>query len=167
MSGLTLFEIASQYQADLRVLEELDIDEQTFLDTLEGLSGDLEVKAKNVAMFAKNLQANADAIKQAEDAMVKRRKAIENKVSRLTDYLLHNLQACGISKIDSPYLSIAVRKNPESLIVDFEGSIPDGFYIQPPTPPKVLDKRLLKEAIKNGAQYEGVHLESKFRLDIK
>lgn len=163
----SLYQIATQYHADVRKLEELDLDDQTFLDTLESLSGDLEVKASNVAMFAKNLEATAEAIKNAESQMYERRKRLENKAKSLYSYLLANMQACGISKIESPYFALQVKKNPASLVVDFEGSIPDGFYIQPPPPPKVLDKSLLKEAIKNGAQFEGVHLESKYRLEIK
>ena len=163
----SLYEIATQYQADVRKLEELDLDDQTFLDTLESLSGDLEVKASNVAMFARNLEATAGAIKQAEAQMYERRKKLEDKAQRIYAYLLSNMQACGISKIESPYFAISVKKNPESVVVDFEGSIPDEFFTQPAPPPPKLDKAKLKEAIKSGLQIEGVHLESKYRLDIK
>lgn len=163
----SLYEIATQYQADVRKLEELDLDDQTFLDTLESLSGDLEVKAANVAMFARNLEATAQAIKGAETQMYERRKRLESKAQRIYSYLLSNMQACGISKIESPYFALQVKKNPESVVVDFEGSIPDEFFTQPEPPPPKLDKAKLKEAIKSGLQIEGVHLESKYRLDIK
>ena len=163
----SLYELSIQYQADARKLEELDLDEQTFLDTLESISGDLEAKGTAVAMFAKNLEATALAIKDAEVKMADRRKRLEAKAESIYSYLLSNMQACEISKIESPYFTIAVKKNPESVVVDFEGSIPDEFFTQPAPPPPKLDKVKLKEAIKSGLQIEGVHLESKYRLDIK
>ena len=163
----SLYEIATQYQADVRRLEELDLDDQTFLDTLESLSGDLEVKAANVAMFSRNLEATAQAIKDAETQMYERRKRLEAKAQRIYDYLLSNMQACGIPKIESTYFALQVKKNPESVVVDFEGSVPGEFFTQPAPPPKKLDRVKLKEAIKSGLQIEGVHLESKYRLDIK
>lgn len=75
--NLTLYQIADQYLQDMQLLQDRDLDDQTFADTLESLSGDLEVKAQNVAMFIRNLEASAEAIKQAELQMAERRKAIE------------------------------------------------------------------------------------------
>ena len=68
MSDLTLYTVADQYLADIKKLQDMEIDDQTFADTLEGLAGDLEVKATNVALFIRNLEANADAIKAWQTA---------------------------------------------------------------------------------------------------
>lgn len=167
MSTLALYSVADQYLVDLQKLESMDIDEQTFNDTLEGLSGDLEIKATNVAMFAKNLEAMALAIKSAESQMADRRKKIEKKQESIEAYLLTNMQRCGIKKIDSPYFSIAIRNNPESLIVDAEVSIPDEFFVYPEIPAPTIDKKKLKAAIQAGATITGVHLERKQSLQIK
>ena len=64
-----LYEIAAEYRDAATKLAELDLDAQTVADTLEGLSGDLETKAQNVAFFVRNLEATAAAIKQAEADM--------------------------------------------------------------------------------------------------
>ena len=61
-----LYELAAEYRADCEKLADMDMDEQTLADTLEGLSGELEVKAQNVIMFTRNLEATAAAIKEAE-----------------------------------------------------------------------------------------------------
>ncbi len=42
----------NDYLAVANKLHELDLDEQTIADTLEGVSGDLQEKATNVAKFA-------------------------------------------------------------------------------------------------------------------
>ena len=66
MNQLSLYQISNEYLADLEKLQELNLDDQTFLDTLEGLSGELEVKATNVAFFIRNLESSAEQIKIAE-----------------------------------------------------------------------------------------------------
>ena len=38
-----LYELAAEYRADAEKLADMDLDEQTLADTLEGLGGELEV----------------------------------------------------------------------------------------------------------------------------
>ena len=54
MSNLTLYQVSDQYLADLEKLNDLELDDQTFKDTLEGLTGDFELKATNVSMYYGN-----------------------------------------------------------------------------------------------------------------
>ena len=156
MSNLALYQIADDYLSDIRKLEELDLDEQTFLDTLESLSGDLEAKATATAMFIKNLEANAEAIKKAEKAMAERRKAQEAKADRVSRYLLENMLRTGISKIECPHFTLSVRKNPPSVDVISADQIPDDYFDIPEPPPPVLNKKRLAEDLKAGVVIEGV-----------
>lgn len=165
--NLTLYQIADQYLQDMQLLQDRDLDDQTFADTLESLSGDLEVKATNVAMFIRNLEASADAIKKAELQMAERRKQIEAKSERIKEYLLNNMVRTGITNIECPMFKISVRDNPESLIVDMSADVPEKYYKQPPAPPPQLDKVSLKNDIKAGLVIEGCRLERKKRIEIK
>lgn len=165
--NMALYQIADQYLQDMQMLQERDLDDQTFADTLESLSGDLEVKAMNVAMFIRNLEANADAIKAAEKQMADRRKAIENKAERIKEYLLENMVRTGITKIECPFFKIAVRDNPESLVIESDKNIPLKYYRQPPPPEMVLDKMALKKDLQMGVVVDGCKLESKKRVEIK
>lgn len=167
MSNLALYTVADQYLADVRKLEEMDLDDQTFADTLESISGDLEVKATNVAMFVRNLEASADAIKQAEKQMADRRKALEAKADRIRSYLLDNMLRTGISKIDTPYFSLSVRKNPPAVEVLNMDAIPDEYLDIPPLPSPVLNKNRLKDDLKNGVIVEGARLTAGHSLLIK
>lgn len=167
MHNLALYQIADEYLQAVVHLESLDIDDQTFADTLEGLSGDLENKTRAVAMYRQNLLAAADAIKQAEIKMAERRKALENKAERISQYILSNMLRTGISKIDSPYFAISIRNNPESVVVDAEMLIPLEYFAYPEIPAPTIDKRKIKEAIANGITVAGVHLERKQSLQIK
>jgi len=168
MSNLTLYTIADQYLQDVQKLMDMDIeDQQTFEDTLESLTGDLEVKATNVAMFLRNLEASADAIKVAEKAMADRRKSLEAKADRMRQYLLDNMLRTGISKIDCPYFALSIRKNPPSVEVINQGMIPDEYFDIPEPLPAVLNKNRLKEDLKAGVVIEGAKLTSGSSLQIK
>lgn len=167
MTNLTLYQISDQYLADMQKLQDMELDEQTFADTLESLSGELEVKATNVAMFIRNLEASADAIKSAEKAMAERRKALEAKAERIRQYLLENMQRTGISKIESPYFALSLRKNPPAVEVINQELIPDEYFDIPEPPPPVLNKTRLKDDLKAGVLVEGAKLTQGQSLQIK
>lgn len=167
MTSLTLYTIADQYLADLQALQDMEIDEQTFADTLEGLSGDLELKATNVAMFIRNLEASAEQIKAAEKAMADRRKALEAKADRIRQYLLDNMNRTGITKIECPYFVLGVRKNPPAVEVLNQDMIPDEYFDIPEPPAPTLNKNRLKEDLKAGVVVEGAKLTAGQSLSIK
>ena len=161
-----LYAIALDFRAAADQLADLDLPPETVADTLESLSGNLEVKTQNVALFARNLEATAAAIKQAEGDMAKRRKAIENRVAHLKDYMLAAMLVSGVRKIEGPYLRIGIRDNPEAVEVLDAAQIPVEFMRQPEPPPATPDKAAIKAAIKAGAEVPGVKLTRSQRLDI-
>jgi len=168
MSNLpALYTLADEYLQDVAKLQDLDLDPQTLADTLESLTGDIEVKATNVAMFVRNLESLADQIKQAEATMAARRKAIEARADAVRDYLLSNMQRTGISKIESPYFRISVKQNPASVVVTDETQIPAKYMRQPPVPAAVPDKKEIKAALEFGENIKGAELQRTVRLEIK
>lgn len=162
----TLYSLAIDFRAAADTLGDLDLPAEAVADTLEGLSGDLEVKAQNVALFARNLEATAAAIKEAEAGMAKRRKAIENRVAHLKDYMLAGMMVAGVKKIEGPYLRLSIRDNPEAVEVFDPLQIPAEFMRQPEPPPAVADKTAIKAAIKAGQEVPGVKLTRSQRLSI-
>lgn len=167
MSNITLYELASEYRAIAEKLADMDLDPQTIADTLESMSGALEVKATNCAMFVRNLEATAAQIKDAEAAMAARRKAIENRAERVKQYLFDGMLYAGIEKIECPHFRLAIRDNPPSVVIDEPGLIPQGFMRQPEPPPAAPDKKLIADAIKAGHDVPGVRLVRTQRLEIK
>ena len=167
MTDLTLYTIADQYLQDLQKLQDMDLDEQTFADTLESLSGDLEVKATNVAMFVRNLEASTESIKAAEKQMAERRKAIEAKAERIRNYLKDNMARTGITKIDCPYFALSLRNSPPAVEVINADEIPAQYFDIPEPPAPVLNKNRLKDDLKNGVIVEGARLTQSSYLQIK
>lgn len=161
-----LYTLALEFRAAADQLADLELPPEAVADTLESLSGDLESKAQNVALFARNLEATAAAIKQAEADMAKRRKAIESRVAHLKDYMLGAMLVSGVRKIEGPYLRIGIRDNPEAVEVFDAAQIPAEFMRQPEPPPATPDKAAIKAAIKAGTEVPGVKLTLSQRLDI-
>lgn len=146
-NAATLFAVADEYLADVAKLADLDLDEQTIADTLEGMAGELEAKATNVALFLRTLEGNADQIREAEKALAARRKAIEKRAENLSRYILETMLRTGIKKIEGPALKISHQLNPAKVVIDDEGAIPPSFWRQPPPPEMEIDKAAIKEAI--------------------
>ena len=162
----SLFNLAAEYKAVSDKLHDSDLDETTIADTLEGMAGELEVKATNVGFVIRNLDSMAEQIKRAEESMAKRRKAMENRAKWLKSYLLQNMLATGKTKIESPYFVISVRNNPESVVIDAESQIPDDYMREIPATFEP-NKQAIKQAIQDGFTVPGCHLAKTQSLQIK
>ena len=163
----SLYELSAKYQQAYLTISDADLPEDCINDTLESMEGDIQTKAVDVAKFIKMLRADSKAIDDAIRTMGDRAKAKDKAASRLEVYLLENLKACGINKVESPYFDISVRKNPPAVVIDAQDSIPADYWNQPETPPLCINKKLIAQAIKDGFTVPGAHLESGTRLDIK
>ncbi len=167
MHNLTLYEINQDYMQALDMFTdpEVDIPLEAAIDTLDGIEGQLQDKAVNVAKFIQNLDATAKAIKEAEQKMAKRRKAIENRAQWFKDYLKNNMQAAGITKIESPWFNLAIQKNPEAVEITNEELLPDDFKTEVVT--TKIDKAAIKQVIKDGVSVPGAVLIQGTRLAIR
>ena len=162
-----LYVLAQQYRADSEKLADMELDEQTLADTLEGMGGELELKAENVVMFARNLEVTAAAIKDAEAQMAARRKAMESRAASLKRYVLENMQFAGIQKIECPLFKLSIRENPPSVEVFEPDLIPLEYMTQPEPPPPAPNKTAIKAAIAAGVDVPGAKVNRTTRLEIK
>lgn len=161
-----LFQLAEQHRALSDKLHDLDLDDQTIADTLEGESGDLIEKGKNVAAVFRNLESDAKQIKEAEQQLAERRKAYEKRAESLKHYLKTNMEVACIKKIECPWFVITLATNPEAVTVDDESAIPRDYFKEIPTS-YVLDKGMVKKAIGDGLAVPGARLTRGTSLRIK
>jgi hypothetical protein len=167
MNNISLYEISNDYMKalDLFTDPDADIPMDAALDTLEGIEGQLQDKAINVAKFMQNMDATASAIKQAEQKMARRRKAIESRAEWLKDYLKRNMEAAGVTKIESPWFVLSVQKNPAAVQVTDETQLPESFKQEVVS--VKIDKGAIKDALKAGEQVPGATLTQGTRLAIR
>lgn len=162
-----LYELARQYRADVEKLADLDMDDQTLADTLEGMTGEIEVKASNVVMFARNLEVTAASIRDAEKQMAARRRAIENRAAGLRKYVLDSMREAGVQKIECQWFRLTVRDNPVAVDIFEAGLIPADYMRQPEQPPAEPDKAAIKAALDAGIDVPGAKLSRGVRLEVK
>lgn len=170
MSSMALYELVSQHRSLEALATSDDLPPEVIRDTLEGLEGELRDKAVSVAHFILNLESVADSIDAAIEQMMARKLRLEQRASSLLDYLLFNMIAAGISKVDSPYFTLTVKTNPPTVVVDSERLIPAEYMRTPApsvTPPSSPDKAAIAAAFKAGIDVPGCHVEQRQRLEVK
>jgi hypothetical protein len=167
MSKMTLYDLSANYCQALDFLTdpELDLPAEAVNDTLEALSGELEDKAVNVAKFLRNMETMAEAIKNAEAAMAKRRKALERRAEWLKYYLKDNMERTGITEIECPYFKLSVQNNPPAVHILDEDAVPVEFKEQVVS--WKIDKTAIRKAVQSGQSVAGVSLANGTRLVIK
>lgn len=166
MKNLSLYHIAQDYVSAFYAMAESDFDETTISDTLEGLDGEANAKCVSVAAFILNTRADIDALKAAEKRIADRRKPLDSLVARLEKYLLENMQKMGFNDVSADDSSFRVRvmAGSESVVIDDEASLPpDYLRTKSVSEP---NKVLIKQAIKDGHEVPGAHVERKPSLKI-
>lgn len=98
---MTLYELGSEYQELLSLIDNGEIPEEAIADTLEALQGELRDKIDNVACVIKNLKAESDAIKAEAKNLTERAKAKEKRADYLKKYISATMQQFGIDKIET------------------------------------------------------------------
>ena len=157
---MTLFEIDN-----LIINFEYEIDEETGeilnADELDSLAMAREEKLENIGLYIKNIEAEAKAIKAEKENMAARQKRLENKSDSLRGYLANALDG---EKFSTPRIALSWRKS-EMVDIEPDAKVPDE-YVRTETIRKP-DKLGLKEALKNGAEFDGVRLVTRQNLQIK
>ena len=167
----TLYEIDARIEACIRIAEEEVIDKETGeiievkteeiidSDALNDLLMQRQDKLEGVALWYKNLKADADAFKK-EKLSFAEKQAAEKKAESLKTYLSHAL--CG-EKMKTGRVQISFRKSEQ---VECEGihEVPDAYLrIRPPE----LDKAAAKKALKAGEEIPGCRLVENQNIQIK
>ena len=141
---------------------ELEIDEETGeilnADALDSLELERDTKIENIALWIKNLKAEAEAVKKQKEAFYSREKALTNKAERLKEYLANNLRG---EKFKTERVVLSWRK---SQAVEVDDNFSDERFIK--YEPKI-SKSEIKDALKSGEIIEGARLVENNSLQIK
>ena len=176
---MKFYELAEQYNeiramldSGVAVTEDAqDYDyEQALRDTLDGIGGELEDKAADIAVIIKEMNAEAAALREEEYNLAERRRAKENRVRWLTQYLADNMLAAGLAKVDKPRATLSFRKSKGVKIDDEEGFIlwaetaRQSRFLNVKT---TVNKTAIRDALKAGDELPGAVIEERQSLQIK
>lgn len=152
----------SLYDIDTRLYSLLDEDtgEITDIEAFEKIQLERDEKIENIALWVKNLKADAEALKAEKLAFAERQKSAEKKI----DSLKHLLSdALGGQNFKTARVALSFRKSSEVQIDDIEEISDEYLRYKAPEP----DKTAIKAAISEGKEVAGARLVSKVNLQIK
>lgn len=134
-------------------------------DELEKLQMEKKDKVKNIGLLVKNLNADLIALTEEKKVMSQRFdsriKAIERDIEFYKEYLTKYLEG---EKFESDDKSVVISYRPsERLVIDNIRQVLTDYIDFEPVP----DKKRLKQAIKDGKDVFGCHLEESMNIQIK
>ena len=159
------------YEIDQDILDCVDMETGEILDVekLDALQMERERKLEGVALWVKDLKAEAEAVKAEADKLTARKKALDNKMESLKAWLMYALRG---EKLKTPRCNVYQTHNQKLNVPDEAGLIsflqtlndPDRFlrFREPE-----LRKDEIKKALKDGTIIPGAELEETESVVIK
>ena len=151
------------YEIDQSILALADPEtgEITDFEKLEKLQFERDAKIEGVALWHKNLIAEAEMIKKEKQALADRQQACERKAESLKRYLESALAG---QKFTTPKVQCTFRSSTSVHIIDQKLLASEYLRIKTETEP---DKKAIAQAIKWGKEVEGAELVTGLSFSIK
>ena len=111
----TLYELGSQYNELLDMLESGEYTLDDLHDTIEMIDGEFDEKAVKLALVISMEKGESEKIKTQIDRLTALKKYRDNNVKRLKEYLLGQMQAVNKTTIKSPLTVISITNSPEKI----------------------------------------------------
>lgn len=142
--------MSSLYDINNEILNCIDLETGEILDLekLDKLELQKKEKIENIALWYKNLNYEAEAIKKERSELEKREKSIRNKVESLQKYLIN---ALGGEKFETARVKISYRKS-ERINIENIFDIDEKYLRVSST----INKDKIREDIKKGIEVRGV-----------
>ena len=162
---LTLFQIEQEYIQLAEALTDNGGELTPELSqALEINQANLETKSTNYGLVIKQMEYEIDILDSELKRLQGLKKSRENAIDRLKHNISEAMKLYGYEKIETPVLKLSFRKS-ETVEIDNELQIPDDYKVTKVS--VTADKKLIKEAIKEGLEIPGAHLEVHQNLQIK
>lgn len=154
--------MATLYEIDSAIYQCVDAETGEIVDEekLNALLMERDKKLEGVALWIKNLESDAIAIKTERDILDKRMKSAENKAKSLREWLKNALEC---QQFETAKVRVSFRKS-EQTDVD-ESALDKKWFNEKVT--YTPDKKAIKEALLSGIKIKGAKIIEKQNLHIK
>lgn len=153
----TLFNIVGEFEELYSLATQEELDEQLFNDTLEALTGELEVKGAGYVAVIQQLDMEAKKAKEIAEAFKMKADARINAIGRMKDALKVAMTRIGTDKIDAGDYTIKLQKNGGKQPMLITDEVPNDYL-------KVIyepDKDKIRQALEDGAELSFAHFEER------
>ena len=152
-----LFDITKEFQQLYELATDPEVDPDVFSDTLEALTGELEVKGRGYVCVIKQLEMEAKQAKEISQQFTDKQKLRENRIKHMKDTLLYAMTKIGTDQIEAGEWTIKVQKNGGLQPMVIDGEVPENFK-------RITiddDKEKIRKALENGEELDFAHLEER------
>lgn len=140
---MKLYELSNQYRSLAQALEDGEIDRETAVDTLDGLSGELQDKVQACASMILSLELQAEAARAEKARVARIQKRAEEGAQWLRDYVVFHMEACGMIKVHNATRTISIQQGKPSVEIVEKEKIPEFYWRQ--KEPEVDKEAILKD----------------------
>ncbi len=154
----TAIALAADYAKFQELIETSeDLTPEMIADTLEGIEGALGDKLDGAFTYVRNLEGLAKTVDEEVKRLTERKRSFENRAKSIRKYVLACLLASGQGSLKTTTNTFTARKGVTSVVIDNADLLPDELVtVQTLVAP---DKKAIKEAIENGVDVKGAHIE--------
>lgn len=153
----TLFELTDEFQWLHEMAADPEVDPDVFSDTLEALTGELEVKGRGYVSVIKQLEMEAKQAKEISQQFADKQKVRENHIKQMKEALLFAMTKIGMDQIEAGEWTIKVQKNGGLQPMVIDGEVPENFK-------RITiddDKEKIRKALENGEKLDFARLEER------
>ena len=156
----TIFDITADFNALYEMATDPDCDEQAFQDTLEALTGELEVKGKGYVSVIKQLEMEMTQANIVAEQFKLKAKVRENHIKRMKEALKMAMEAANVNSLDADPFTIKIQKNGGLQPLTILGDVPESFTKVTVEPDGEKIREYLKENTATWARLEerGTHI---------
>lgn len=155
-----LYEMTLQAQALYELLQNEEIDEQIFNDTLEAMG--TEEKVESYCKTIKQLQHDSEMFKTEIARLTKRMITADNSIKRMKSALLSFMQVTGQTKAKAGTFAVAVS-NTQAVNITDENAIPAEYISLIPK----IEKAKIREQLKADIKVPGAELVTNTGVRIR
>lgn len=161
---MKLYEITEDFERLREMALDPDVDPEVIRDTMEAIEADFEDKADGYAKVIRMLEADEDGLDAEIKRLQARKSAVSGNKGRIKEALEKAMRQTGKTKFKTLLFSFGIQKNPPSVAILKEDSVPIDYLVVPdPQPDK---KRILAE-LKAGAKFDWAELRQTEALRIR
>lgn len=151
-----LFDLVGEYNELYDLMTDPEVDEDVLLDTLEGLEGEIEVKAEGYLNVMDRIGMEITACEKQVDEWTQRLKVRQNRLKSLKARIVAAMESINMKELNAGNRIFKLQTNGgvQPMEVDKE-NVPDSYQriIYEP------DMKKIRDALESGTELSFAHLE--------
>ena len=153
----TLFDIKAEFAELYQMATDEDINAEVLADTIEGLMGELEVKAGGYIAVINQLDMEAKKAKELAEEFKRKADIRINSIANMKNALKITMEQIGLDKIEADPFTIKLQKNGGKQPMLIDGDVPNDYM-------KVVyevDREKIRKDLEDGKELKFAHLEER------